>query len=244
MLTATTSKSAPPSLACRASSAGISLRQGTHQVAHRFSSTVRPRQSASDFAAAAAVREGEVGQALRASSATATAATSPRASGASRSAQFRPPAWQAGSAAALPAGGQSRIPPPARPRRRPRRPSSDQGEPLAGVAAGVVRLMSVNPVARSVMSGEARHEQQDVGRALRVAVPPPSWRRSTPRSTSTGTCTARTSPPARPMPRCWPNRASSRRTMPRKIAHGLDTILSEIERRQVHASSARSKTSI
>ena len=47
ILTATTSNLSPPSFACSASSAGISLRHGTHQVAHRFSSTVRPRQSAS-----------------------------------------------------------------------------------------------------------------------------------------------------------------------------------------------------
>ncbi len=47
MLTATTWKAAPPSFACSASSAGISLRHGTHQVAQRLSSTVRPRQSAS-----------------------------------------------------------------------------------------------------------------------------------------------------------------------------------------------------
>ena len=56
-----------------------------------------------------------------------------------------------------------------------------------------------------------------------------SWRRSTPRSTSTGICTGRTSPPARPTPRCSPSKASSRRDDARKIAHGLDTILSEIE---------------
>src|SRR6266478_3810036 len=47
MLTATTSKSGPPSLACKLSSAGISLRQGTHQVAHRLTSTVLPRHSES-----------------------------------------------------------------------------------------------------------------------------------------------------------------------------------------------------
>ena len=32
-----------------------------------------------------------------------------------------------------------------------------------------------------------------------------------------------------PCRRCWPSKASLRRTMPKKIAHGLDTILSEIE---------------
>ena len=35
-----------PSSACKRSSAGISCRQGTHQVAQRFSSTVRPLKSA------------------------------------------------------------------------------------------------------------------------------------------------------------------------------------------------------
>ena len=65
MLIDTTSKSAPPSLPCKASSAGISLRQGTHQVAHRFSSTVRPRQSASDFAAPLASLKASSGRRFR-----------------------------------------------------------------------------------------------------------------------------------------------------------------------------------
>ncbi len=65
MLTATTSKSGPPSLACSASSAGISLRQGTHQVAHRLNSTVRPRQSASVLRAPALVLESQLRQAFR-----------------------------------------------------------------------------------------------------------------------------------------------------------------------------------
>src|SRR4051794_17402657 len=46
MLTDTTSKSLPPRSACSASSAGISLRHGAHQVAQRLSSTVRPLKSA------------------------------------------------------------------------------------------------------------------------------------------------------------------------------------------------------
>ena len=50
ILTATTANLSPPSLPCRLSSAGISLRQGTHQVAHRFNRTVRPFQSDSFFA--------------------------------------------------------------------------------------------------------------------------------------------------------------------------------------------------
>ncbi len=62
MLTATTWKSGPPSLACSLSSAGISLRQGTHQVAHRFSSTVRPRKSARVLGGRRPALEGDVGQ--------------------------------------------------------------------------------------------------------------------------------------------------------------------------------------
>ena len=53
-----------------------------------------------------------------------------------------------------------------------------------------------------------------------------------PRSTSTGTCIARTSPRARPMRQCWPSKASLRADDASKIAAGLDTILSEIEQGQ------------
>ena len=42
---ATTSNLSEPSSACSRSSAGISLRQGAHQVAHRFKSTTLPRKS-------------------------------------------------------------------------------------------------------------------------------------------------------------------------------------------------------
>ena len=49
-----------------ASSVGISLRQGTHQVAHRLSSTVRPRQSASVSGLPVASVEREVGHLQRA----------------------------------------------------------------------------------------------------------------------------------------------------------------------------------
>src|SRR6266850_6615187 len=83
MLMATTSKSGPPSLFCSASSAGISLRHGTHQVAHRLSSTTRPFQSASVLSAPAASLKASGGT-RRASSVTLSAATSPRASGAMR----------------------------------------------------------------------------------------------------------------------------------------------------------------
>src|SRR6185503_14749720 len=72
----------------------------THQVAQRFSSTVRPRQSASDFAVPAPslkVRTGKLFGAL----ATETAETSPRTSGAIRRA-VSTEALQAGSGPALP----------------------------------------------------------------------------------------------------------------------------------------------
>ena len=62
MLIATTSKSSPPSFACSASSAGISLRHGTHQVAHRFSSTVRPRNSRKRARLAVGIVERKIGQ--------------------------------------------------------------------------------------------------------------------------------------------------------------------------------------
>ena len=57
----------------------------------------------------------------------------------------------------------------------------------------------------------------------------PSWRKSTPRSTSTGTSFARTSPAPRRTPGCSPGRASSRADDAQKIEAGLDTILREIE---------------
>src|SRR5215831_17893159 len=83
MLTATTWNLGPPSLACSASRAGISLRQGTHQVAHRLRSTVRPRQSASVSSRPSPSRNDRSGRRCG-SLATATAATSPRDSGAMR----------------------------------------------------------------------------------------------------------------------------------------------------------------
>src|SRR5262245_45593834 len=79
----TTSNCGPPSLACSSSSAGISLRQGTHQVAHRLTITVRPRQSESRRSAPEASRKVRSGT-RNGWVATATAATSPRAKGAIR----------------------------------------------------------------------------------------------------------------------------------------------------------------
>ena len=82
ILMVTTSNLSPPSAACNLSSAGISLRQGTHQVAHRFKSTVRPRQSES-CGQPLRILEGEVGD-LDGVRATVSAAISPCASGAIR----------------------------------------------------------------------------------------------------------------------------------------------------------------
>jgi hypothetical protein len=99
-LTATTSKSAPPSLACNSSSAGISLRQGTHQVAQRLNKTVRPRQSDSRLPAPALSWNARSGTRIG-RVAAAMAATSPRANGAIRCA-VATVGRQAGSMARLP----------------------------------------------------------------------------------------------------------------------------------------------
>ena len=100
ILTATTSKSAPPSFACNSSSAGISLRQGTHQVAHRLNSTVRPRQSDSRRSAPLPSRKARSGSRIGRLAAV-MAATSPRANGAIRRA-VSTAGRQAGRSAALP----------------------------------------------------------------------------------------------------------------------------------------------
>ena len=60
IFTATTWKSGPPSFASSASSVGISCRQGTHQVAHRFRSTVLPCQSASDSGLPRGIRKPQI----------------------------------------------------------------------------------------------------------------------------------------------------------------------------------------
>ena len=99
MLTATTSKFGPPSLVCRFSSAGISLRQGRHQVAHRFTSTVRPRQSESFLGLPSASSKARSGS-RNGTVAMVSAATSPCARGVRRRATSTAPR-QAGSPAAL-----------------------------------------------------------------------------------------------------------------------------------------------
>src|SRR4029079_1641915 len=109
MLMDTTSNSSPPSLACKASSAGISLRQGTHQVAQRFTSTVRPRQSASDLGVPLPSLKASSGR-LFGALAIETAATSPDTSGVIRRA-VSTEALQAGSGPALPVGRPTPYPP-------------------------------------------------------------------------------------------------------------------------------------
>src|SRR6201747_1156342 len=81
MLTATTANLSLPSLPSRLSSAGISLRHGTHQVAHRFNRTVRPFQSDSFFATPSPSTNARSGI-CSGLVAIVTAATSPLASGA------------------------------------------------------------------------------------------------------------------------------------------------------------------
>ena len=102
MLTATTSNSGPPSLACSASSAGISLRQGTHQVAHRLNSTVRPRQSASVLRAPASSWKASSGR--RFGRLRRRSGRRPRRGPAARSAaRFPAPGRHSGATATLPA---------------------------------------------------------------------------------------------------------------------------------------------
>src|SRR3569832_1679454 len=86
MLTATTWKSGLPSFCSSASSVGISLRQGTHHVAHRLSSTVLPLKSARVSFLPAASSKARFGT-LSGLLATLTAATSPRAKGATLAAR-------------------------------------------------------------------------------------------------------------------------------------------------------------
>src|SRR6185369_10257297 len=72
----------------------------THQVAQRFTSTVRPRQSASDLGVPLPSLKASTGR-LFGALAIETAATSPWTSGVIRRA-VSTEAWQAGSAPALP----------------------------------------------------------------------------------------------------------------------------------------------
>ena len=183
-----------------ASSAGISLRQGTHQVAHRLRSTVRPRQSVSVRSRPSRILEGEIGHQERRAARRSSAATSPCASGAMRLAVATAGAQAAAAGLlrrrAIPytPASTARIaaPPPADAVTRRR-------AELVWTARRMARSSTIKP-RRTFMS--MHHEQQNVGRTLRFRVPIRSWRRSTPRSISTATSTGRTSPRARPMRQC------------------------------------------
>src|SRR5271165_2163549 len=152
-LTATTSKPLPPASACSLSSAGISARQGTHQVAHRFRSSARPRKSASAVLFPSA-RSKASGKAWRGSGAIVTAATSPLASGFSFAASAFEAAGQtpatllAGASVpyrTAPATAAATMPSAARERSRRR---------------GGSVVVILEPLGES-------HEQRDVGRPVR-----------------------------------------------------------------------------
>src|SRR2546425_12401173 len=157
MLIATTWKRGPPSLACKPSSAGISLRQGTHQVAHRLSSTARPRHSSGLFLSPAPSRNARSGT-RRGAWETAPAATSPRASGAMR---------RAVSTAGPQAASASLRP-------KPPIPYTAASTAAAAAAASADRVSGRRRAAgrsssrRSVIGTAYKwtsHEQQDVGRS-------------------------------------------------------------------------------
>ena len=110
------------------SSAGISLRQGTHQVAHRFTSTVRPRQSESFLglpSASSKARSGSRSGAV----AMVSAATSPCASGASLLRQLDRRAAGGIAAGAVASARRSRRPRQIRspPRSAPPRSQGESG---------------------------------------------------------------------------------------------------------------------
>src|SRR5262249_22961306 len=140
-----------PSFCWSAASAGISLRHGTHQVAHRLRSTTLPRQSASVLSAPLPSLKCRSGRRC-ASLATLTAATSPCASGAIRFAVA-----SAGPQAAAPAlPPKPAIPyPAARPistiaaaaipayRAYPRRCGAAAGVSTVGVWCGVLGVGSL-----------------------------------------------------------------------------------------------------
>ena len=161
MLTATTSKLGPPSLACSASSAGISLRQGTHQVAHRLSRTVRPRQSARWRSAPPASRKARSGS--RIGCVGDRARPRPRRARAARGAAPARPAPAGGIDAAI--ACNRLIPYTAA------KPDGDAGK-AAGhdhdkALCGVGSLLLFAGRSYAAKPRWTCHEQQDVGRALR-----------------------------------------------------------------------------
>src|SRR6201991_5124168 len=167
IFTATTWKSGPPSFCSSASSVGISLRQGTHQVAHKFNNTVRPRQSARLRGLPLASWK-ERGGRRSGLWATFTAAPSPWAKGATL--------WAVSSA-----GRQALSPPALRVRAvipyTPPSPTTTPARPPARIKAsrflakleeGRVGSVMVGKTSGAVpKSGQERDdEQQNVGRAI------------------------------------------------------------------------------
>src|SRR3954471_11525967 len=162
ILTATTWKLGPPSLACTASSVGISLRHGTHQVAHKFSSTVRPLKSANVTGLPAASVKAMSGT-FSGLLATLTAATSPRAKGAS---------FLANSTACRQLTSFAGSPPTLLRRTEiPYTPASPTTTPAIPQDKTMARRFCAAADRDSVISEGPRrcgHEQQDVGRAVYV----------------------------------------------------------------------------
>ena len=211
---------------CSSSSAGISLRQGAHQVAQRLTSTVLPLP-VRRAALGPPSRKARSGRRRRHASATGT----------------RPPrrARAAGDAAAGSAAGRQ-----ARSRcciawKVPlyRRQPGDAGEPRPRMAA---RRRSV--VAASVIRRQTWrcHEQQDVGRPLRLG-PAAIMEEINASIDFDRASTARTSP-RQGACRDARRKASSGADDGEAIAHGLDTIQAEIESGSIRRSRARSRTSI
>ena len=150
ILTVTTSKLGPPNFFSSASSDGISLRQGTHQVAHRLSSTVRPRQLSSASGRPSASWKARLGT-LSWLLATMTAATSPVASGAIFAA--RATAGRQITSFAMSLGGPpNRLPVRAAIPYTPARPTATPASPPMRTRTS--RLMAGFLDGRSVMRGE------------------------------------------------------------------------------------------
>ncbi len=223
MLTATTSKSGPPSFFCRASSAGISLRQGTHQVAQRLSSTVPPLPFGQGAALCRLVRKARPAR-LRGVVDAVSAATSPRIRGARRLAVST-----AGRQAVSPPGLRARVPIP-----------YTAASPAATPANPPIRMMASRFLAKLRAAGSGLefivgrpsvtcHEQQDVGRALRVESRRDHGGDQRLDRLRPAPLSRRTSPRARRTPQCWRKQGIITADDAAKIAHGLDTILSEIE---------------
>ena len=141
-----------PAVACRRSSAGVSARQGAHQVAHRLRSSARPRKSASVSLRPSGARNA-IGAAGRGAPSTASAARSPSASDARRGAPRPKRPGNRPRPCRAPALSRIAPPPPrGRPARRRRRPPPSAGP------VGVLPHRSIQ---------DFHHEQRHVGRTFR-----------------------------------------------------------------------------